>query len=181
MCWYLKACKGAGWPDYAELNGFTVRGGNANGSGFLYFGNYIDNRYFHRDSGGGIYAVGGPIRLEGNNFLYNQTSGSGGAVFASNSTPGRRSVFARNKLMYNTAGGIGGAMAVVRSASLSVDNVLAFNTAVTDGNGGGIGLAESGETAFINNTVVFNNGSGLSMVSEGPGTISIQNTLFWGE
>ncbi|HRI27439.1 MAG TPA: right-handed parallel beta-helix repeat-containing protein [Chitinophagales bacterium] len=175
------------------LDGFTIRNGNANGTGSV----SLQSTIFFRNSGAGLYGIYGDILLQNNIFTSNNAADQGGAICAYFSECN----FYTNTVFNNRAS-TGGGMHLHNSTGLLRNNVMYHNTATVSGGGlykwnntvtltnnvllnnesavgGGI-YALLGTCAYINNTLVGNratlNGGGLYTNQT---NFSISNNLFW--
>jgi parallel beta-helix repeat protein len=139
------------------VDGFTIRGGNANvNTTFTVNGNTISRNY-----GGGIYTSYGTNILT-NNTLLSNIANYGGGIYTSHGT----NTVTNNILLGNTANTGGGIYIDYGTNTLS-NNTLSGNTTTT-GAGGGI-LITNGINTLSNNTLSGN-------TATGGGGISIHNS-----
>ena len=125
------------------LDGFTVTGGMANGSG-------------DDDNGGGVFCMDAPARLVNCRFAANAAANEGGAVFAKSG----ELVLADCRLVGNTAAGWGGGAVCVNQASFQISGCFFGGNAATAadpmGYAGAV-RAESGASSTISDCVFVGN------------------------
>jgi hypothetical protein len=137
------------------LDGFTVAGGNANGSGNI----GVNGATVYSDYGGGIYNSGAALRLANSRVVAN--SASIGAGIYKGSSASIVMEMENAALKGNNASNYGGGMC--SGGTSAMNNVLVSeNTAVT--NGGGLSYL-GGSTFAMNNVIV----AGNSAASSGAG------------
>ncbi len=184
----------AGTNSTAVIDGFVVRGGNANaGSG-------------NNDRGGGILIIGGVSPTIRNcEFIANRCVFGGGAGYINGSTPR----FVDCRFINNLGGSFGGAFDIANAGAVRFDrcyfegnsasragaleifatsgavvtNSVFFNNVATGGNSGGGIWIGSGATVQIRNCTVVGNRStaatsGGGLANSGA-SASIQNCIFW--
>ncbi|MCP3982503.1 MAG: DUF1565 domain-containing protein, partial [bacterium] len=166
------------WILANEITGNTADGSNAgygggiavNGSGAA--GTRIESNTITGNScgfassvyGGGVF-LGAGVELVGNQISGNTLIGStryGGGVFVSSEAQ-----IEGNEILDNSGATYGGAIYGSSLAPVSriVNNVLAGNDAATYG--GGIRLTGNAAFPVVNNTIVYNQGDGISLNSSG--------------
>ena len=138
----------------AVLDGFTVRGGNANGNNTI------------RRSGGGLYNKSASPTLANCRFLANRTGDSGGGAFIRTSAP----TLINCRFAGNQTADEGGGMYVDHADPVLVNCVFSGNHAVDDGGGLYNSLSStpmltncsfSGNRADKNGGAIYNSNSGL--------------------
>jgi predicted outer membrane repeat protein len=158
---------GSGTNDTAILDGFTIEGGNADGSG-------------ENSNGAGVYNNDGSPTIESCTFVNNDAAGAGGAASNENAA----SPLFANCLFYdNSAAYFGGAIYNWNADSSSVPNLLncAFysNTAPDGGaiyDNGGASYALN--CSFTQNTA--SNGEGGAIYVSGT-TTTLTNCILWND
>ncbi len=144
----------------AYLDGFTITGGNANGSGT----GTINRRLIDQSNGGGISIYGGSNTLSNNTIFGNRASGFSGGIDnnVSNTT------LTNNTIARNSAVQSGGGIYNKGSNTTLTNNTIIGN--LTFSNGGGI-VNQGGNHTLTNNTI-----SGNKAFSFGGGISSAGNT-----
>jgi hypothetical protein len=148
--------------DSAVVDGFSIQGGRASGSGsFLY-----NNKSLTRDGGGGIFiadnANGNRVTIRNCIIEGNYAVDAGAGMYNSNS-----SILLVNCLFRGNVADYGGAMINTSNAQINIINcTIAGNKA---GNGNGGGMRNSSSNTIITNTIIYgNNGGGISNNSSTP-------------
>ena len=147
-----------------ELDGFTIKGGYANGSGihdqgaglyasdaFLTINNCIFKQNIASQYGGGIHATNANLVFNSVRFIQNHSSDYGGGLLAENSTIRLKNGFFRYNYADDYSGGAhfsGGTFTSVR-----IDNTLFKQNYVEQENGGGVSLTGTGVKATFVNTI----------------------------
>lgn len=153
--------RNSGLNNTAVLDGFTIRGGNAN------LTNFSTSSY-----GGAMYNASATPTIKNTLFLYNAAYTSGGAIYSLGGT----SPITLYDCVFNNntsiAGGIGSA--------IYTDNATITNSVFT-GNTNGYGVIYTSKTLSLYNcTLAFNNSSeGLAVYGESAYVI-VQNCVFSG-
>ncbi|MFD1629850.1 beta strand repeat-containing protein [Pseudopedobacter beijingensis] len=166
----------AGAVGTAELNGFTLTGGNANSSGNI----TVNSQSIYQNSGGGIYNAGSKPVLA-NVSISTNTANSGGGICNSSSSP----VLTNVTISANTVEDLGGGICNVASSSPILTNVtISANTATNNGggicnvasspvltnvtisantanSGGGIYNYDTSSKPQIRNSIIYGNSSGI--------------------
>jgi predicted outer membrane repeat protein len=148
--------------DGALIDGFTITGGNANGS------------TSYQDRGGGMLNDGASPTVNHCLFAFNDASEHGGAIANIGGAP----TVLNSRFVSNTAGDNGGAIFSQSNSDLSLEScVFRINSAL---DGGGVASHDSDGT-FINCTFSDNSATnGLSVWGEAGGTVGIFNSILWG-
>ncbi|MBB3842005.1 parallel beta-helix repeat protein, partial [Runella defluvii] len=151
------------------IDGFSITGGNANGSS----GITVNGTSIPRVGGGGICTAFGTNTLS-NNTLYNNTASyGGGGILTFHGT----NTLSNNTLYNNTATNYGGGIYTFESTNTLSNNTLYNNTASLSG--GGI-YTYYGTNTLSNNTLynntANNNGGGICTAF---GTNTLSNNIFW--
>ncbi len=158
---------GLGLDTTAVLDGFTIRGGCANGNG-------------HQHSGGGIYTDNNVFKIKNCKIIENSANNAdakatGGGIYLSSSNISIENCQISN----NSCAWDGGGMYIVNSSPSITNCLITKNTSVY---GGGIYFRYSGNAVFTNVTIannsVSNSGGGLFAYDGGSGTFN--NCIFWG-
>ncbi|MFB0947868.1 MAG: right-handed parallel beta-helix repeat-containing protein, partial [Spirosomataceae bacterium] len=153
----------------AVIDGFTIKGGNANGSGsIVYQSETYDNAY-----GGGMHNRSSSPTITNTTFSYN-TAYNGGGMFNDTSDP----IITNTTFSYNTADYFGGGMCNEFSSSPTITNTtFSYNTA--DYFGGGMRNYYRSSPTITNTTFSYNTadygGGGMFNDSSSP---TITNTTF---
>ncbi|MBK8442404.1 MAG: right-handed parallel beta-helix repeat-containing protein [Sphingobacteriales bacterium] len=126
------------------VDGFTITGGNANGSNYITVNGYT----IYRNVGGGIYTYNGTNTITNNTLSGNSADGGGGIY-----TEGGTNTLTNNTLSGNSSG-YGGGIYTYYATNTIANNTLSGNSA--SGYGGGI------YTSFATNTIANNTLSGNS-------------------
>ncbi|MBL4771180.1 MAG: right-handed parallel beta-helix repeat-containing protein [Planctomycetes bacterium] len=176
----------------AVLDGFEIRGGNANGSG-------------NNNKGGGILCVSNSSPTIRNcDFIDNRCTFGGGAGYINSSHPtftdcsfvdnrggsfggafdmngGNNTQFERCKFIGNSASRAG-ALEIYATSNALVSNCLFVNNTATGGSGGGALWFGQGGSATVVNCTVFGNhapsapGGGLR---DQGSNVTVTNSIFW--
>ena len=168
----------------ARLDGFVIRGGNANGSNLV----TINGENISQSVGGGVVNYGSGLVMRKMIFENNSAAQRGGAIYSSNSTvlvanatffsnqsseggavandANSTLVLLNSLLHHNTGWNYGGAIAnYYGSTAWAVNATIADNNANTDSHG----LYNNAGTANVHNSIIINNGSssmsGSSIIS----------------
>lgn len=178
------------------IDGFTITGGNANGSGEITLNENLVEQYI----GGGIFTVYGTNTLSNNtvynnsgdyaggiainsgtntltyNTLYNNISpsyeGGGIAISGGNNTLSNNTLYNNSATGNKAAGfGNGGAITIYEGTNTLTNNTLHHNSAT---NWGG-GISTNYGTNTMNNNTLYNNSTGT--VGGGIATYESNNTL----
>ncbi|MGJ1452847.1 MBG domain-containing protein, partial [Sphingobacterium spiritivorum] len=196
----------AGNAGTAQLDGFTITGGKANGTGINAI--TVNQKTIYQANGGGMYNVDSSPTILNCIFNQNTTPQRGGAMFNSNASPiiGNCS-FTNNSAtdvnnayagaMYNsssnpvitncifdgnTGARYGGAMHNTSSAPIIVNSIFKNNrTTSSSGNGGAVYNQNSSSSKFTN-TLFYNNfanGSGGAFYNDSSAP-SVTNCTFYG-
>ncbi|MDC1323144.1 T9SS type A sorting domain-containing protein [Polaribacter sp.] len=129
----------------AQIEGFLITGGNANGSGSISY----SGKSFFKNSGGGIYNYGSSPSIVNTVFSGNSALNIGGGMYNTVSSPSIVNVvFSENHAQF------GGGIANVSSSPSIINMVFSGNVATTSGGG----ISNSGSFPSIINTV-FNGNS----------------------
>lgn len=159
---------GAPWTNRPTLNGFTVREGNANGSGF-------------NNSGGAFFSTDGRQVLAQCRFVDNRADAVGGALFA---YLDGTSIYLMNCVFENNvakAGGAGCALSQGRICAIQCFFVgnQADASLGTNANGGALYLSgttsEIEQSTFVNNSAEDGGAIYLGYTSH----LYVKNNLFW--
>jgi stringent starvation protein B len=153
----------------AVIDGFTIKGGNANGSESISYQlkGYLNNR------GGGVYNSSSSPTITNTTFLHN-TAVSGGGMFTGSSSP----IITNTTFSYNRADYGGGMVNAFSSSPTITNTIFSYNTAVVNSGGGmynGGGSPIITNTTFSYNTAV----SGGGMYNGSSSNPTITNTIFW--
>jgi predicted outer membrane repeat protein len=109
-----------------HLDGFTITGGNANGSEFV----MINGQNIFRETGGGIYTFFGTNTMTNNTISGNSASGGGGGI---------RTLRGTNTMTNNTISGniasYGGGIYTFFGTNTMTNNTISGNSASVDGGG----------------------------------------------
>ncbi len=155
---------GSATDNTALLDGFTVTGGNANGSN-------------PDDQGGGMYIVDGNPKVRNIVFSNNAATTAGGGMYNDHASPDLQFVTFSN----NTSTGHGGALVNSNSSPTLVNVTFSGNT-VTDGNGGAM-LNDFGSPILVNVTFSSNTatgGNGGALYNDLDSVPSLTNVTFSG-
>ena len=186
----------------ALLDGFTVQGGNANGSfpnnvgGGIYANaaGILRNlivRYNNSEFGGGMYLRNlsiGTLTAVNCTVYGNRSNVHGGGIMLENQSSGTLTV--TNATVYdNEASHAGGGMFLVNESTgtLTVTNATVYDNEATSNfsNGGGMYLGnQSTGTLTAANCTVYNNeasssGGGMFLVNESTGTLTVANATVY--
>lgn len=160
---------GSGVDGTAILDGFTVTGGNANGSP------EPDNL------GGGMYNYYGNPTVQNVVFSNNTATNSGGGMHNSHSSPALVNVTFSGNTAVN--GGDGGGMVNTDSSAPSLANVIFSGNSVTGSNSEGGGMRNVDCRPNLLNVTFANNsttgGNGGAMYNEGPNGPVLTNVTFY--
>ncbi|MEZ6015106.1 MAG: right-handed parallel beta-helix repeat-containing protein [Planctomycetota bacterium] len=184
----------AGTNSTAVLDGFVVRGGNANGGGSS------------NDRGAGILIIGGVSpTIRSCEFIANRCTFGGGAGYINASAPR----FTDCRFIDNIGGSFGGAFDIATAGSVRFDrcyfegnsaaragaleifatsgvivtNSIFYDNLATGGSaGGGLWIGSGGNTQLRNCTIVGNRATGSSSgggLANSGGNPSVINCIFW--
>ncbi len=155
----------AGDVGNAKLDGFTIKGGNANGSTTI----TVNGVLASRANGGGMYNHTASPMVENCSFTANAgTQGAG--VMNEQASP-----TIINSKIYANFGGIGGGMYNYLGANVNVKGSLIHENKASSG-GGGIIIHDSDGT-FANTTFVNNGNMAFAVVASGAPVL--QNSIIW--
>ncbi|MGJ1286463.1 MBG domain-containing protein [Sphingobacterium spiritivorum] len=196
----------AGDAGTAQLDGFTLTGGNANGTGINAI--TVNQKTIYQANGGGMYNVDSSPTILNCIFNQNTTPQRGGAMFNSIASPiiGNCS-FTNNSAtnantayagaMYNslsnpvitncifdgnTGARYGGAMFNVGSAPIIVNSIFKNNRATSSFGNGGAVYNQNNSSSKFTNTLFYNNtavGSGGAFYNDASAP-SVTNCTFYG-
>ncbi|MGB4951373.1 MAG: hypothetical protein WBO55_12130, partial [Rhizobiaceae bacterium] len=155
---------GGSTDNTAILDGFVITGGQANGTTWPHW------------FGGGMFNDDGEPTLNNLVFSGSYANTGGGAIYNANSDP----IIANSLFVGNASGGYGGAINNYSFSDPELTNVVfSGNTAV--GDGGALRNIDSWPT-LVNVTFGSNTagGDGGAVYNGGPGTVTIKNTIIWG-
>jgi heat shock protein HslJ len=153
----------------AVIDGFTIKGGNANGSGNIVY----QSKTYENNYGGGMFNDSSSPTITNTTFSYN-TAYNGGGMFNDTSDP----IITSTTFSYNTADYFGGGMCNEFSSSPTITNTtFSYNTA--DYFGGGMRNYYRSSPTITNTTFLHNTadegGGGMFNDSSSP---TITNTTF---
>ncbi|GGG91284.1 hypothetical protein GCM10011416_04860 [Polaribacter pacificus] len=158
----------------ARLDGFTIIGANASGSGTI----LVNTKSFLRNYGGGMYLDASSPTIENSTFINNYSSDYGSGIFNNHSSSPKvtASIFKDNKVgscgaaIYN----YNSSKPVITSSFFTGNNAHEYGGAIYDS-------ASSG-SKIINSTIVGNSataaGAGIYIHTS---TASIYNSIVWNE
>jgi hypothetical protein len=154
----------------AVIDGFTIKGGNANVSGSISY----QSKTYHNGNGGGMYNSSSSPTITNTTFLHN-TAVYGGGMFNIDSAP----IITNTTFLHNTASSIGGGMFNQNSSAPIITNTtFLYNTAGSIG--GGMYNNNSSNPIITNTTFSYNTaisgGGGMYNDSSDP---MIKNSIFW--
>jgi hypothetical protein len=154
----------------AVIDGFTIKGGNANVSGSISY----QSKTYHNGNGGGMYSSSSSPTIPNTTFLHN-TAVYGGGMFNIDSAP----IITNTTFLHNTASSIGGGMFNQNSSAPIITNTtFLYNTAGSIG--GGMYNNNSSNPIITNTTFSYNTaisgGGGMYNDSSDP---MIKNSIFW--
>ncbi len=155
----------AGAVGTAELNGFTITNGNANGNGYI----MVNTKVIFRSSGGGIYNHESSPVLTHVIISANTTTTGGGGISNNASYP----VLTNVSINGNTATNAGGGIYNYESSPFLTNVTISANTANF---GGGISNSDPNSKPQIRNSIIYGNNTGI----EGAGTPVISYSLVQG-
>jgi hypothetical protein len=193
----------AGEMGVGGLDGFTVKGGNAN---LINTSKMVNQRYMYSYNGGGIQITYGSPTCSNLNVMGCFSNSSGGGVWlgssdaklnnfnihhniSDNEGGGISLLYSQNKpglnkvIIRNNKGSVGGGLYMSSNTPLIIDAVISDNYASNDA--GGIVNKYNGKPVFVN-SIVANNGSGSNLYGSGihntesPSTITLINSLILG-
>lgn len=147
----------------------------ANASATLVHSSIINN---HSPGGGGIYNLGGTLRVIESTISGNGSSFGGGGIYNTGTATITSSAILSNTTGSGVGGGSGGGIYNTGTLAL-MDSTVSGNLAQVTANNHGGGIASSGILTIANSTIA-NNGSslglggGLRVIS---GTVTVQNTI----
>jgi hypothetical protein len=164
------------------LDGFTVKGGNANGNSSSYI--RVGNEYVSRSRGGGMFngrssPVLTNLTISGNSSgNIDSDSGGGGMFNNAFSSPVLTNVtISGNSTFFY---GSGGGMYNYSSSSPVLTNVtISGNSTGNNGSGGGM-YNNCSSPVLTNVTISGNNGSGGGMYNNYSSNPGIHNSIVWG-
>jgi hypothetical protein len=167
----------AGAVGTAELNGFTITGGNANTVRTL---NFVNGFAVTSYEGAGIYIEGSSpvisqVVIEGNSAY------QGGGINTYNSSSEISSIVIRdNTAQSYFGGGIAISSAPSATTSVSITNALILNNTAAS-TGGGVYTANYGaaQPALVNVTVSRNSATGGGGIFTLAGYVKISNSIIW--
>jgi len=152
-----------------QLNGFSIAGGNANGTGFITF-NGAD---IYRVEGAGLFARNGTNRITNNKIYSNlATGGGGGGIYLLNGV----NTLANNSIYSNSAFDGGGIYLGGLGANKLVNNTIASNS----GTAGGGMFTASGTNTLVNNIIWGNSGGSIFNAPTLPSTNTISFSTIQG-
>lgn len=160
----------AAYVGQAELNGFTITGGYADGSGTLTVG----GQTFNRNYGGGVYLTASSPALSNLVISGNTSSSSGGGMYVTIATVSPMDHISIN----NNVASFGGGM-FMNASSVTLYNALVTGNHSTSGSGGIFCNNASSSLSLINTTISSNRGYGLYGTSTSSQFI-IKNTIIHG-
>ncbi len=163
---YHVVTAGSGTNNTAILDGFTVTGGNANGS--------TDPD----DCGGGMYNYYGNPTVQYVIFSNNTATNSGGGMHNSHSSPTLVNVTFSDNTVTN---GDGGGMVNTDTSNPTLTNVTFNGNSVTNGNGGGM-LNDFSSPTLMNVTFAYNStsgGDGGALYNDLQSTPGLVNVTFY--
>jgi virulence-associated protein VapD len=158
----------------AVIDGFTIKGGNANGSGSIFY----RSQTLYKNGGGGMYNSSSSPMITGITFTNNNASYGSGMLNYSSSP-----IITNTTFSYNTASDFGGGMYNNNSSSPIITNTtFSYNTA----NLGGGGMYNFSSSPIITNTTFSHNTAsnfdgfgGGGMYNTYSSSPIIMNTIFW--
>jgi len=182
-----------------RLDGFSITGANANGSGSV----FVNGQNINKASGGGIYLRGGTHLITNNSITENAVLSNGGGIYANlsnytlidNIISGNYSDFQgggvfnsssvtskiiNNTFLGNEANDRGGGVAncCTMSSNTLVNNTFSGNTSP---NGGGIFLANIGNGTVLNNNIIWGNNTGIfSLNAPHPALVVVNDNIIQG-
>jgi len=118
---------GAGNVGEGIIDGFTITGGNSNGSNNYYINGY----YFIKSSGGGIYLRGSNLKLKNIIVYGNNANTYGAGIFLLESTP----LLLNANINRNTCNSQGGGLFINFNSFPNLTNVSITNNTATTGSG----------------------------------------------
>jgi len=139
----------------STLDGFLIRGGNANGT-------KTNNEGLADDIGGGMYLKNSGIILKNLFFDSNYADAKGGGLAINNNAKNR--MFLENfTVRNNTAGGTSGVGGGISVVNVATDTTFFKNLSLTGNtatsNGGGIIFSGAGHVTFVNTLMAQNTGA----------------------
>lgn len=150
------------------INGFTITGGQADGT---------------NEKGGGIYISGdntggGNFRIE-RCFLFNNYATQGGAVYVSSEVLNRNNgeSLINQCVVYNNAAGERAAVENQGGGIYLAGKATVVNTSIFNNENGGLRI--SSNSKVVNSTVARNTGAGVDMTATPSGT-NVYNSIIWG-
>jgi hypothetical protein len=163
----------AAGADSIVVDGFTINGGKAFGTGTTMFG----TRAVERNYGGGLYIAnngnGAKIRLSNLVVEGNGAESRAGGLYCFAASPTLDNIVFRN----NTSDGNGGAMFVANSANPDIASCT-FNNNSSDGNGGAIYTIQFSSPVITNSLFSGNYAVGNGGAMLNASAPSITNTTF---
>ncbi|WP_164490064.1 LamG-like jellyroll fold domain-containing protein [Runella sp. SP2] len=150
-----------------EMDGFTIRGGNATGS----FSVSINGQSVNRSDGGGIYIFGGTTMLKNNTITKNQSS-NGGGVYTRDSNITLES----NTISENKSSNSGGGAYIYNGTNTLVNNLVVGNSSR---DGGGLHTFFGGGMLLVNNTFTGNSASSGGALRTFSTNVTLSNNILW--
>jgi hypothetical protein len=132
----------------AVIDGFTIKGGNADGSGSITY----QSETFYQSDGGGMDNYSSSPTITNSTFTNNFANVDGGGMYNRSSSP----TITNSTFANNSAADDGGGMANINSSPNITNSTFANNNATTDG--GGMSN-DSSSSPIITNTIIWDNGS----------------------
>lgn len=152
------------------VNGFTITGGQADGTD---------------EKGGGIYIYGdnsnggGNFRIE-RCFLFNNYATQGGAVYVSSEVQNVNNgeSLINQCVIYNNAAGDRAAVENQAGGVYLAGVATVVNTSIFNNGNGGVRLSSGSKV--VNATIARNTGAGVDMTAGGSGDAHVYNSIIWG-
>ena len=151
------------------VNGFTITGGQADGTD---------------EKGGGIYVTGnntdgGNFRIE-RCFLFNNYATQGGAVYVSSEVQNVNNgeSLINQCVIYNNAAGDRAAVENQAGGIYLAGVATVVNTSIFNNGNGGVRLSSGSKV--VNATIARNTGAGVDMTAGGSGDAHVYNSIIWG-
>lgn len=175
-CYHLVLAVFTSVTSTAWLDGFTITGGNANGTGTI----TVNTLTVNRNSGGGVYTLYGANIVSNNIITDNTASSVGGGIYTQGGPVGlmaTSNTISNNTISNNTAAINGGGIYMVLCTNTLDNNNINSNTAA---NGAGV-FANGGSYTVANNTMSNNaastNGGGMQFTNGCTNTLTA-NSIF---
>ena len=150
------------------VDGFSITGGNADGSSFI----TVNGNNTERDIGGGIFTAYGTNTLTNNTLYNNSAVAIGGGIYTYYGT----NTLTNNTLYNNSAYYDGGGICTAFGTNTLTNNTLYNNSAEY---GGGIYTYNNGTNTLSNNTLYNNSAEYGGGICTYYGTNTLKNNLFW--